>query len=162
MAQRVIQFWVNGIPKGQPRPRAFARNGKARVHDPCTAEGWKGLIALAARPLLPRTPLAGPIWVDRHFYFPRPKRLQRKRDPIDLIPHTAKPDIDNLDKALFDALTTLGVWRDDSLIFGGLGTKHYVALAPSTQRRVPGAEVTIIADPRITIRSIEKIVERMA
>ena len=40
-----------GIPKGQPRPRAFSRNGHARVFDPGTAEGWKSAVAVAAQDL---------------------------------------------------------------------------------------------------------------
>jgi len=44
-----IHFFVSGDPKAQPRIRAFAINGHARVYDPGTAEGWKSLIAVAAR-----------------------------------------------------------------------------------------------------------------
>ena len=56
-----ISFAVQGVPKGQPRPRAFAFKGKARVFDPGTAEEWESRIAEAARPHLPREPLAGPV-----------------------------------------------------------------------------------------------------
>lgn len=69
-----ISFSVQGVPKGQPRPRAFAFKGKARVFDPGTAEGWKSAIAEAARPHLPREPLAGPVALEVAFSFPRPKK----------------------------------------------------------------------------------------
>jgi hypothetical protein len=40
-----ISIFVHGEPKGQPRPRAFARGGMVRMYDPATAEGWKSAIA---------------------------------------------------------------------------------------------------------------------
>jgi len=33
--------WVIGIPKAQPRARAFAVGGRARMYNPGTAEAWK-------------------------------------------------------------------------------------------------------------------------
>ena len=108
---------VDGIPKGQPRPRAFSRSGKARVHDPGTAECWKGAIALTAIPLRPASPLTGPLRVTITFYMLRPKRLMRKIDPTYAIPHTATPDADNLAKAVLDCLTEIGMWVDDSQVY---------------------------------------------
>lgn len=115
--QPVINLFVAGEPKAQPRPRAFARKFgdkySARVYDAGTAEGWKSAIAISVRPYLPTPGLAGPIRVDADFLFARPKRLERKCDPVDEIPHTQKPDRDNLEKALLDCLKILGVFADD-------------------------------------------------
>jgi len=120
-------FDVYGEPKGQPRPRAFARGGKARVYDPGTAEGWKGSIALAARDHLPPCPIDSPVRVAVTFFFPRPARLLRKRDPDCTIPHTAKPDSDNAAKAVLDCLTSIGMWRDDALVCSLIAEKNYAA-----------------------------------
>lgn len=131
----IITFRVYGEPKGQPRPRAFARKmgnkHVARVYDAGTAEGWKGCIALAARPHVPVTPMHGPIRVDAHFIFPRPKshyrtgkRANELRPDAPLL-HTSKPDRDNLDKALCDCLTQAGMWRDDSQVCAGEIIKTY-------------------------------------
>ena len=136
----IITFTVYGDPKGQPRARAFAMGGKARMYDPGTAEGWKSLIAAAALPHLPAEPLDGPICVDWTAYFPRPKRLMRRRDPDGPVPHTAKPDRDNVDKALLDALTQLGMWRDDAQVYRGTLVKMY---AEKSGR--PRMEVSITA-----------------
>jgi Holliday junction resolvase RusA-like endonuclease len=137
-----IQFTVTGTPKAQPRARAFARKFgnvySARIYDSGTAEGWKGDIALAARPFVPPAPFTGPIIVDVDFLFPRPKSLMRRKDPEGEIPHTAKPDRDNLDKALLDCLKTLGFFIDDSQVFDGRPRKFYVS---KTGR--PGARVTV-------------------
>lgn len=122
-----IQFCVEGDPKGQPRPRAFAFHGKARVYDPGTAEGWKSQVALAAKPVVPVVPLTGPCCVGMHFVFHRPKNHFRKDVLRPDAPHfhVGKPDADNLAKAVADAMTALGFWRDDSQIAELSVTKRY-------------------------------------
>lgn len=123
-----VEFWVDGHPKGQPRPRAFAKamgGGKfsARVFDSGQAEGWKGCVALAARPFLPPTPYAGPVWLRLWFAMPRPGKHYREsakagRSLKDNAPtwHTGKPDSDNLAKAVLDVLTQIGMWADDAAV----------------------------------------------
>lgn len=140
-----IQFFVDGIPKAQPRPRSFARKGKVRVYDPSTAEGWKSLIALAAQPHIPEHPLTGPLIVSETFYFPRPKRLCRKQDSVEPIPHESTPDRDNLDKAVLDALTTIRMWHNDSQIYDGFVRKFYAARGGRFAR--PGVNIRIEATP---------------
>lgn len=125
--EMVACFDVHGEPKGQPRTRACLRGKRAGVYDPGTADGWKSLVAIAARPYLPASPIDAPVRLDLVFLFPRPARLMRKKDPEGQIPHTAKPDRDNLDKAVMDALTAIGMWRDDALVCAGSVEKYYVA-----------------------------------
>lgn len=112
--------FVYGEPKGQPRPRAFSRGGKARVYDPGTAEGWKSAIAEGFRKWLPPSPLAGRVSVEIKAAFARPKghwkkdgRTLAKGAPLD---HVQKPDADNMAKAVLDALTTIGMWQDDAQV----------------------------------------------
>lgn len=116
-----IAFRVDGIPKAQPRPRAFARKmgGKfvARMFDAGTAEAWKSSIAHAAEPHKPSVPMDGAIAVDLAFFLPRPKRLMRAKDSPAAIACTSKPDCDNLAKAVLDALTATGWWHDDAQVF---------------------------------------------
>lgn len=113
-----IRFFASGMPKGQPRPRAFAFGGKARVFDPGTAEGWKSRIAEAARPFRPTKPLTGPLYVHLEFFFARPKSHFLREQIRQTAPgyHTSKPDSDNCAKAVLDALTTLRMWTDDALV----------------------------------------------
>jgi len=121
-----ISFFVDGDPKGQPRPRAFARRmGNkfvARVYDSSTAEGWKSLIAQVAQPYRGE-PLAGPVRLKLTFIIRRPKKHFRSNKlekglRLDApFYHTAKPDNDNLQKAVMDALTQLGgFWKDDAQV----------------------------------------------
>jgi Holliday junction resolvase RusA-like endonuclease len=112
-------FRVYGTPKGQPRPRAFSRGGRAAVYDPGTAEGWKSLIAIACQELRGAL-IEGPVSVAMIFYMPRPKSHFATSGAIKPSApqqwHTSKPDADNLAKAVLDALTTLRVWHDDDQV----------------------------------------------
>jgi Holliday junction resolvase RusA-like endonuclease len=123
-----IEFFVPGIPKGQPRPRAFAFHGRARVYDPGTAEAWKSEIAVAARPHIPAEPWQGPLYVNLTFHMPRPKSHFNKAGmkPGAPLYFTSKPDADNLAKAVMDALTTLRFWGDDAQVVKLHVQKYYV------------------------------------
>src|SRR5215472_1636773 len=123
-----MKFFAPGIPKGQPRPRAFARGKMVRVDDPGTAEAWKAMVAMAAKDHIPDTPLRGPVCVNLTFYFPRPKSHYSKKGGLkENAPgwHTSRPDKDNCEKAVLDALTTVRFWEDDSQICDGCTIKVY-------------------------------------
>lgn len=131
----MISCWIPGTPKGQPRPRAFARGGKARVFDPGTAEAWKSAIATAVRDAQPEgIPLDGPLHVSLKCYFPRPKSHYLKSGVRSTAPtyHTSKPDADNVLKAALDALTQIGLWHDDSQVCSVRVLKSYDATVPGT------------------------------
>lgn len=139
-----ISFWVPGEPKGQPRPRAFARKMGdkfvARVYDAGTAEGWKSQIAIAAKPHLKQ--LEGALRLNLIFYFPRPKshlRTNGQRKETAPRSHVTKPDCDNLAKAVMDALSTLGAWHDDRQVTALSVQKHYV----DEYAKHPGALIEI-------------------
>ena len=137
--KRILDVFIEGEPKGQPRPRAFAKNGKARVYSAATAEGWKGQIALAVRDLIPEEPLAGPVMVDAEFVMKRPKNHVRANGELkDWAPnfHLHKPDRDNLDKVVLDTLTTIGLWEDDCQVVRGSITKRYASPGERTGMRL--------------------------
>lgn len=135
-----LAFDALGEPKGQPRPRACKRGAHAGVYDPGTAEGWKQAVAFAAGQALHGVSpmLEGPIRLGLELYFPRPKRLMRKKDPEGPILHTAMPDFDNAEKAVMDCLTQIGVWRDDSQVASHIGDKFYAA-----KGQAPGALIQV-------------------
>lgn len=138
-----IRFFAQGVPKGQPRPKAFARGGIASVYDPGTAEGWKSQVAIAARPFLPATPLSGFLYVRFEFYFPRPKSHYRTGKRAGELREDApgycdkKPDVDNAIKACLDALTVLRMWTDDAIVVDVRARKLY------EDGRGPGAIIEI-------------------
>jgi Holliday junction resolvase RusA-like endonuclease len=145
MPDVTISFLVIGLPKAQPRPRAFYNKhlGQARVFEAGTAESWKGNVALAAREHRPATTHEGPVVLEIDILLPRPKRLNRKADPDGKIPCIAKPDWDNLGKAISDAITPLGIWRDDCQVCDARVRKWYVAKPGQTFDALPGARITI-------------------
>jgi Holliday junction resolvase RusA-like endonuclease len=112
-------FRANGMPKGQPRPRAFTRGARAAVYDPGTAEGWKGDVARACAELEGQR-IHVPLSVTLTFYMPRPKGHYRTNGQLKpaapVFMHTGKPDADNLAKAVLDALTNIGAWLDDDQV----------------------------------------------
>lgn len=94
--------------------------------DDAKVKGWRECVTIAARPHLQPGPLQGPLLVSIAFFFERPKRLLRSKDPDHPIPYDAKPDRDNSEKAVTDALTDLGLWHDDCQAMCGGISKWYV------------------------------------
>jgi Holliday junction resolvase RusA-like endonuclease len=139
---KILAVRVFGIPKPQPRLRAFAKKmGNvyvARVYEAGTAEAWKSDVIRTARPQRPASPIEGPLRVSIDFLLPRPKRLMRQRDPDGPIYCESKPDRDNLEKAVLDAFKTDGWFRDDCQVVSGEVRKFYHAKAEA-----PGACVVI-------------------
>ena len=103
-------IFVNGLPKAQPRPR-MARNG--HVYNPHSADVWKEEIKACFRPVLGE-PITGPVSLNVLFYLPAPKAM--KIADGQYIPHAKKPDLDNLLKAVMDAMSDVGVWNDDAQV----------------------------------------------
>lgn len=122
------QLRIYGEPKGQPRPRAFARRmGSkyvARVYDSDVADEWKETVdeTLAKeRPLiLDMDRLLLPIKLELTFVLRRPTSHKGKHGnvrPAAPRAHTQKPDADNLAKLVLDRMTRNGgYWRDDSQV----------------------------------------------
>lgn len=125
----MIQFFVPGEPKSQPRPKAARIGGFIRIYTPSTAKAWKGAVAKAAAPFL-RSKLSGPLALELCFRFARPKSHLKKDGSLTSsapLYHTKKPDADNLAKAVMDALTDAGLWEDDDQVIRLLVEKHYTS-----------------------------------
>lgn len=140
-----IRFWVEGVPKPQPRPKAFVRRGckgdgkpRAGVYDPGSSDEWKRCVRECAEPHRPDRPFDGPVAVDIYWFLKRPKRLMRQRDPAGPIAHSGHPDRDNLDKSTLDALDDAGWFSDDSRVCAGHIVKCYAPMG-----RGPGAVIVI-------------------
>jgi Holliday junction resolvase RusA-like endonuclease len=123
-----LNFFIPGDPKGQPRPRAFARKMGAkyvaRVYDSDVADEWKRAVDLAiVKECLESKPIfdsESAFDVEAHFFMRRPKShfsangvLKQKAKTL----HVQKPDADNLVKLVLDRLTrSEKIWRDDSQV----------------------------------------------
>jgi len=138
-----LSFFAAGIPKAQPRVKAFVRGGHAGIYTPDSAETWKQEVRRQAVANAPESIIAGVVRIELDFFLPRPKaHLDRHGVPKPKSPvwHCKKPDLDNLIKAVTDAITdTQKVWLDDSQICEITATKTYALNAV-------GCSVSISAD----------------
>ena len=127
-----INIFVAGLPVAQPRPRAVAIKGKARMYSPGTSNEWKACVIRDLKQYAGTFPAGVPLRCDLTFYLPRPAGHFRTGKNAGLVKESAparptgKPDRDNLDKAVCDAITAAGVWRDDSQVTDGRIRKRYV------------------------------------
>jgi Holliday junction resolvase RusA-like endonuclease len=109
---------------GHPVPKARARvvrtkNGKTVSYTPGKTADWENSIRAQALACRPETLLDGPLALEVTFYLLRPRsRPKRDRFP------DRKPDLDNLLKAVKDALNGV-VWTDDSRIVDIVVRKRY-------------------------------------
>jgi Holliday junction resolvase RusA-like endonuclease len=115
----VYSLFVNGIPKAQPRPRMTA---SGHVYNPDSANAWKEIVRTAFA-AFHKPPITNPIRLRVSFFLPRPRAMKKGT----AVPHVKKPDVDNLLKALMDAMTTAGVWKDDALVYVTEAGKWYAA-----------------------------------
>lgn len=63
-------------------------------------------------------PFVEPVEIRSVFYLPRPKTVKREYPSV-------PPDLDKLERGLFDALTQAGVWTDDALVVRSQASKLY-------------------------------------
>ena len=121
-----LAFTITGEPKGQPRPRAFARKmgsvHVARFYDSDVADEWKRAVQIVVldASIVHKWPLTlGPVAISMFFSLPRPKshfgaKGLKASAPVH---HSGKPDVDNLAKLVMDQITKSGrIWRDDSQV----------------------------------------------
>lgn len=125
----MVRLIVRGEPVAAPRPRAAAFGGRARVYGAAAAHPvhtWRERIVAAVEAQYGGPPLAGPLRLDVEFYLGRPGRLCRKKDAEGPLPCVARPDVDNLVKAVKDALSGR-VYGDDCQVVEERARKRYHA-----------------------------------
>lgn len=120
----MISFTISGNPVPQPRPRISTKGGFARGYVPKQhpVHAYRQAVALAAATagLGPRRdPIVVRIWAE----FARPKSHRTSRGALKpTAPLLPRPDIDNIAKAVLDALRGM---FDDTLVADLHVTKRY-------------------------------------
>lgn len=124
-------FFVPGLPVSQPRVKARRQGNFVRIYTPGKADAWKDCVRKVGAQYKPGSTLTGPVYVRMLFAMPRPKRLSTRtyKDEIHR-PHTFKPDIDNLAKAVLDAMSDW--WTDDCLVAMVTASKWYARVNGAT------------------------------
>lgn len=110
-----VTFSVPGDPVPQPRPRVSTRGGFARAYVPAKhpVHAYREAIATAASAAgLTDTGLPMSVVIDAVFV--RPKSHLTKSGVKPSAPALPRPDVDNLGKAVLDALQD--VMGDDTLV----------------------------------------------
>ncbi len=100
-----ITFSLPGDPVPQPRPRVSTAGGFARAYVPKDhpIHAYRQAVAVAAR-AAGVTEADGPVSVIVDAVFARPKSHMNKSGVKPTAPALPRPDVDNLGKAVLDAL----------------------------------------------------------
>ena len=112
---RTAALWrLEVFVPGRPAPQGSKINyGKGRLVESSKAVGpWRTQVAYNVAQAWMAPPLAGPVRLRLEFVMPRPSATPKRRTP----PAIKKPDWDKISRAVCDALTTAGVYHDDSQV----------------------------------------------
>ena len=110
----MVTLFIPGKPVAKARPR-MTRNG--HVYTPQKTVDFEALVAQIAAPHFPK-PLTGPVKLTVWAVFEIPKSISGARAWRERAsrPHTQSPDVDNVAKAVSDALNGIA-YQDDRQIF---------------------------------------------
>ena len=120
-AMREIRLVIDlpAAPKERARVVSNSANGMVVSYTPAKTRRFSALVrGVASRVMAGAAPISGPVGMEITFLFRPPKSwpLWRRAAAIDgVLAPTARPDMDNLDKALLDALNGVA-FDDDALI----------------------------------------------
>lgn len=115
-----ISFFVPGTPQGKGRPRFMA----GRVVTPQATRTYEKDIGwYAKRAMVGARVMSAPVSLTVSATFTHPGSWSAKKKQ-ETHWKTSKPDLDNIVKAVKDALNKI-VWIDDSQVVTLTATKHY-------------------------------------
>ena len=124
-----FKFFVMGEPKPQARPRGYRKGKHIGFYSPSTA--WKDLVMKKAHDMSKRKVFSEPVIVRIDYQFKRPNSHYGTGKNAGILKlsapefHIKKPDLDNLNKAILDALVDGGLISDDKLVIGLISEKGY-------------------------------------
>lgn len=129
-----MTFSVPGDPVPQPRPRVSTSGGFARAYVPAKhpVHAYRRAIATHAA-AAGAMPGADPVEVIVDAVFARPKSHLRKSGLKTGAPALPRADVDNVGKAVLDALTGVA-WQDDAQVRRLIVEKSYGTEARTTVR----------------------------
>jgi Holliday junction resolvase RusA-like endonuclease len=120
-----FELFIAMKPESKARPRFNTRTGnaytptKTHKYEFAIRERWQHKYGLVK-------PWRGPVSIEVRFLMPRPQAIVWKTKPMPRSPHAKRPDLDNLLKAVTDALNGVA-YVDDAQVFKITATKAYAA-----------------------------------
>ena len=117
----MMNEYVEGLPKPQPRVKAVRRGAHVGVYTPSSADEWRDTIKRALNRHAGKN-IDGAFAVKLSFHIKRPKSQWRSGRFSHLLKDSApeyctcRSDIDNLSKLVLDVLSKINYWGDDSQV----------------------------------------------
>lgn len=134
----IYNLVVPGKPMGKQRPKAANRGRFTSVYTPKETVSYENLVVAMFHQTYPDSrPLEGEVRGSIRAFYPIPSSTSKKRKEAMLngvIRPQVKPDLDNVEKIIYDALNGIA-YTDDSHITQMTISKHY--------SDVPRVEITI-------------------
>lgn len=123
-----FHFIVPSKPMGKQRPKATSRGRYTKVYTPKETISYENLVIAMFRQTYPNAkPLEGEVRGFIRAFYPIPLSTSKKRKQAMLegvIRPQVKPDLDNIEKIIYDALNGIA-YTDDSHITEMSISKHY-------------------------------------
>lgn len=144
----MINLYISGNPRPQGRPRAYSRGKFTQVVSPVTQ--WRNDCKYAFikhKEDNQLNTITSPLIITLNFYFDRAKshfgtgkNSDKIKPTAPLYPTSSRlGDVDNLSKAVMDAMVDAGLLDDDKLVVSAVINKMYVK--PGQQ---PGVYVSTV------------------
>lgn len=124
----MISFVLNTIPTAQARARHGVVNGHSMTFKATSQRANEQTLDALLAPHAPAAPIMGAVVLEFRAIFP-PAKSASKKDRAAMLRglkhHTKKPDLDNIEKQLKDAMTRLQFWHDDRQVVMCIKKKVY-------------------------------------
>lgn len=125
-----IQEWLIAYNLGRLSIDGFYNNLRkstyASVYKASSQKEHEDAIMSILDEFAPETPIQGPVSVTITALIKPPKSTTKKRlKEILFQPHDVKPDVDNIEKDLYDCMTKAGFWADDCQIWSSFTAKSW-------------------------------------
>lgn len=112
-ARLVAEFHIDGVPVPQGSKKGFSRPGSTIVQlvddNKKTLKPWRELVTATTMAAYSGPRVEGPVMLQLVFETVRPVSVKREHPAV-------KPDVDKLMRAICDAITDAGLWRDDAQV----------------------------------------------
>lgn len=136
-----VAVYGRPIPQGSKAPGPVIKGHSTMREDNPATKPWRAHVVStiqAKYPLGVPEPVTGPVMLRIVFGLQSPKTVPSERNGY---PST-EPDIDKMERAINDALTMSGIWKDDGQVVDSHTTKLYIG-HPECKLRAPGAWIRV-------------------
>lgn len=125
-----VKVEILGEPVAKGRPRATSFQGRARTYTPAKTRNYESHVrevAAGRMQELGLAPFRRPVEVEIGAVMPVPRSWSAKKRAqaiAGVVAHVSRPDLDNIAKAVLDAVNGV-VIEDDCQIVSMVSVKHY-------------------------------------